>query len=233
MNSNFDDLSKAMAEGVSRREAIWRFGVFLAGTVLACIGLGSAAQSDPNACKTYCSRFPKGPERSHCMQVCNACPSTTLLYGTTGFNLVCCTGPGLAFCNGVCVNRATDPHNCGACGYDCGSLPNVISTCINGTCSYACADGFANCDGVASNGCEVNLAFDPNNCGACGYVCPESAPDCVNGICSPSSPCGPGQALCDGQCVWISYNNENCGGCGIQCEEGTQCLAGICQPIDP
>jgi hypothetical protein len=34
-----------------------------------------------------------------------------------------------------------------------------------------CPNGFANCDGIAASGCNVNLDDDPANCGACKDVC--------------------------------------------------------------
>jgi hypothetical protein len=45
----------------------------------------------------------------------------------TGFR--CCSScpPGLADCNGTCVDQATDPANCGGCGTACQS-------CVNGRC---------------------------------------------------------------------------------------------------
>jgi len=33
-----------------------------------------------------------------------------------------------------------------------------------------CSTGKGNCDGLASNGCETDLATSPNHCGACGVV---------------------------------------------------------------
>ncbi|RLJ06812.1 MAG: hypothetical protein DRP16_04590, partial [Candidatus Aenigmatarchaeota archaeon] len=43
--------------------------------------------------------------------------------------------------------------------------------------------GYDNCDGDWSNGCEVNLLTDSNNCGNCGNVCKDWQ-DCVNGECN-------------------------------------------------
>src|SRR5689334_24988658 len=34
-----------------------------------------------------------------------------------------------------------------------------------------CASGFLDCDGDAHNGCEIHVADDPQNCGACKHVC--------------------------------------------------------------
>jgi hypothetical protein len=49
-----------------------------------------------------------------------------------------------------------------------------------------CPTGFADCDGVASNGCEVNLASDPNHCGNCSRTCVDAP--CAVGMCrSPNT----------------------------------------------
>ena len=48
MDKQFDELSKSLAEGVSRREALRRFGIGLAGVLLGSVGLASRAE----ACST-------------------------------------------------------------------------------------------------------------------------------------------------------------------------------------
>ena len=48
MNNRFDELTKSMAQSVTRRAALKKFGVGLAGMALACFGLGTVAQgADP------------------------------------------------------------------------------------------------------------------------------------------------------------------------------------------
>jgi len=46
MDKQFDELSKSLAEGVSRRQALRKFGVGLAGALLAAIGLSASTRSD-------------------------------------------------------------------------------------------------------------------------------------------------------------------------------------------
>src|SRR5437016_4040836 len=46
MDKQFDELSKSLAEGVSRREALRKFGIGLAGVLLACLGIGGGASAD-------------------------------------------------------------------------------------------------------------------------------------------------------------------------------------------
>ena len=47
MDKQFDDLSKSLAEGVSRREALRKFGVGLAGVLLAAVSTGALTRADP------------------------------------------------------------------------------------------------------------------------------------------------------------------------------------------
>lgn len=76
----------------------------------------------------------------------------------------------------------TDVNNCGACGTVC-PADNGTATCTAGSCQIAlCHAGFANCDGLAANGCETNLLTDVGSCGLCGNMCaPGQA--CVSGTC--------------------------------------------------
>lgn len=74
-------------------------------------------------------------------------------------------------CGGSCVDTQTDVRHCGACGAACAPA-NATGSCTAGACGVAsCNPGFANCDGVASNGCEVNLANSSANCGTRGRAC--------------------------------------------------------------
>ena len=53
MNHQFDELTKSMAQSVTRRAALKKFGVGLAGMALACFGLANkaeAAPKPPNTC---------------------------------------------------------------------------------------------------------------------------------------------------------------------------------------
>jgi hypothetical protein len=104
---------------------------------------------------------------------------------------------------------ATLTH-CGSCGGSCSyaSFPQVAQvTCSTGSCDVAsCNAGYANCDGVASNGCETATTSDPNHCGGCG-ACPAVAnatATCTNGTCGFT--CSGSYLNCDGSaangCEW-------------------------------
>src|SRR5215831_19295142 len=47
MNNKFDELTKAMAQSVTRRAAFKKFGLGLAGMALACFGLANRAEAVP------------------------------------------------------------------------------------------------------------------------------------------------------------------------------------------
>ena len=92
--------------------------------------------------------------------------------------------------NGCEVNLETSNENCGRCGRNCTELfpnkPNVATTdcadqnCVVGTCE----EGYRDCDGDFSNGCEVDRLTDPDNCGVCNNQC-EDGQTCVSGSCVP------------------------------------------------
>ena len=64
MNNKFDELTKAMAQSVTRRAAFKKFGVSLAGMALACFGLANNANAAKGTCVQYlgdCSKSPCCP----------------------------------------------------------------------------------------------------------------------------------------------------------------------------
>ena len=67
MNNKFDELTKSMAQSVTRRAALKKFGVGLAGMALACFGL--AQKTYAGGCKK-----PGAPCKSHfecCSGMCD------------------------------------------------------------------------------------------------------------------------------------------------------------------
>jgi hypothetical protein len=119
---------------------------------------------------------------NNCGACGNVCPEAQ-----PGFDVGCAGGncffmrepacaEGLSFCNGVCVNRLTDPANCGLCGNVC--APGQI--CFGGQCAtdHRCEAGLTSCNGVC-----VDLLIDPANCGACGNVC-AAGEICFGGLCA-------------------------------------------------
>jgi len=72
----------------------------------------------------------------------------------------------------------SDVANCGACGEVC-DLDNATAICVDGACAVgACDEGWGDCDGDPSNGCETDLNA-PDACGDCVAL---------GGV--PGGPCG-------------------------------------------
>ena len=72
MNNKFDELTKSLAQSVSRRSALKKFGVGLAGMALTCFGLASNARAGkglpppPGACQHNQDCAPFGPSYVCC-----------------------------------------------------------------------------------------------------------------------------------------------------------------------
>ena len=83
---------------------------------------------------------------------------------------------GFANCNtqvsdGCEVNTNSDLANCGGCNASC-TVANGTPQCLGGTCGVlGCTAPFANCNALASDGCETNTTNSLVNCGACNVVC--------------------------------------------------------------
>jgi hypothetical protein len=74
MEHQFDELAKALAEGMSRREVLSRVGGVLAGGVLALLGMGAASAERSCPEGTHLSRCQNGeqlccPPRSTCVEL--------------------------------------------------------------------------------------------------------------------------------------------------------------------
>jgi hypothetical protein len=95
--------------------------------------------------------------------------------------------PGTGECDGkpetVCEQDLTLITACGDCDTQC-KATNGVPSCEDGACVFACNDGYADCDGQGDNGCEVALATDAANCGACGRDCAMYGATCGSQVCS-------------------------------------------------
>lgn len=99
--------------------------------------------------------------------------------------------------------------------------------------------------GVCDGQC-VELASDPNHCGACSQHC-SGSDRCRGGRCvrtgthnayvsprrywaagGPSDNCSVGQTRCADGCVDLNENVRSCGRCGVSCLAGERCLRGNC-----
>src|SRR5262249_21236886 len=67
------------------------------------------------------------------------------------------------------IDLMTDPHKCGQVGNDATQRPNATGGWSAGHAVIAaCNAGFADGNGIVSDGCEVNVSTDPHNCGQVG-----------------------------------------------------------------
>jgi hypothetical protein len=136
--------------------------------------------------------------------------------------------PEQRLCEGRCVDPSSNPNHCGGCGVACPAAgPNAVAVCAAGRCAVACASGFADCDGDASNGCEADTASSVAHCGRCGRACAAPAgmsPMCAMGTCSA---CPMGLQACGASCVDTQTSSAHCGDCGTSCG-ALPCVAGRC-----
>ncbi len=105
MNNKFDELTKSLAQSVTRRAALKKFGVGLAGMALACFGFPNKAEAGSNRCTcvtdadctggkvcSYGACCPAGTIGSCCCQNCKThLPKCSPYYSV-------CTGACLIGC---------------------------------------------------------------------------------------------------------------------------------------
>ncbi|XXX72958.1 hypothetical protein WMF30_35450 [Sorangium sp. So ce134] len=148
-----------------------------------------------------------------------SCLSGTCVLGACDAGFADCDG---APANGCEVNTNTSGAHCGACGAAC-ALANASEACVSGTCDLvACNAGYASCNGIDADGCEIRTATDPANCGACGASCAAAIPNAAVG-------CGAGACTFEG-CLPGFYNVD--GSLANGCEYACAFLSDVDLPDD-
>ena len=132
--------------------------------------------------------------------------------------------------NGCEVDLTSDAQHCAVCGAAV-RLPNATGACVASRPAVGrCDEGFADCDGRATNGCETAIAANNAACGACGRSCGRGE-RCEAGACvadcrrSGTVPCATGES-CD-------YTDGVCRADGSRClltGEWQTCGAASCGP---
>jgi hypothetical protein len=140
---------------------------------------------------------------------------------------------------GGCSDIQTDPHNCGACGRDCTTLPGVnplAVACTAGQCDLrgACFPGRADCFGGYIDGCESDLST-PEHCGSCTTLCAGESPLCGRtsaGAYTCATSCTFDTTQCGNTCTNVLTDAQHCGSCTHACPAGNNqtavCQNGIC-----
>ena len=142
-------------------------------------------------------------------QYCNtslACGSNPCVGGETCVGGVCTCPTGEVFCGGACIDPTTSNKYCNT-ALACGSACATGQACVAGLCT--CSAGFTNCGTFPAVVC-VDESYDPNNCGACGNVCPqdpnsEGTPVCNDNLPGCTTDAGPASPNC---------------GCSLTCNQG-------------
>ncbi|HRI68947.1 MAG TPA: hypothetical protein PK156_32175 [Polyangium sp.] len=167
-------------------------------------------------------------------------PAPDVIVPIIGEALACPTGT--AACdtnpaNGCETNTDTTVTNCGACGNVC-NLANGSSMCIGGVCEVAtCNMGYANCNNMSADGCEINTTNDAMHCGSCDTLCdlPNASEACGASLCLIAM-CTAPYANCDmlnpnGCEINLQTDVNNCGACNSACSVPNAtpaCMAGAC-----
>jgi hypothetical protein len=151
---------------------------------------------------------------------------------------------GWADCNGMladgCERSLATTTDCGACGVACGPFPNATASCVTGSCARTCLAGWADCNGVANDGCETSLQ-DATHCGSCTTVCGGARPFCADtmpGVFACSASCATGRTRCGDSCVDLATSASHCGMCDRPCAPpnatgaclASECLVSSCDP---
>jgi hypothetical protein len=132
-------------------------------------------------CNVTCVYLTVDP--ANCGACGNACqPRAICVAPTDGGGLGSCQcptgnplpdgGQTILDCNGTCSDITSDPNNCGGCAGAGGSVCPSGQVCApndagGGSCEVSCGTA------TECNGACVTLSSDPNNCGACGNICPQ------------------------------------------------------------
>lgn len=90
---------------------------------------------------------------------------------------------GEACCSGTCFDLEFDVSHCGSCDMACDPMPaNATSQCFNAVCRLSCDAFMQDCNHDASDGCEVDVRTDSQNCSVCGNPCTGDS-SCVERAC--------------------------------------------------
>jgi hypothetical protein len=123
MNNKFDELTKSMAQSVTRRQALRKFGVGIAGILLVAFGLPSSARADK--VKTCATAADCGSGQVCCSGLCYkatpdwcqpgscCCYCTGPAHRRYGVTALTPCDPSYNLCSQTCINYGF---------FDCGTF---------------------------------------------------------------------------------------------------------------
>lgn len=196
------------------------------------------------ACNTILDNRPGELRRSTTPADATSDPGPQIAYGdradagptTTEASPPRSCAAGETLCRDGCV-RTDDPlYGCGAPSCSPCETARAVSMCVANECVIdRCDPGYADCNGIPSDGCEADLSR-ALSCGACDRACSPDTPicaptdagfQCTTG-CSPDTP-----VRCGDECVSPLTDVRHCGGCNMKCPDLPQatakCAAGGCE----
>jgi len=172
-----------------------------------------------------------------CNVACSRANATTSCASGTCATTACSVGFGDCDGNAAngCETNTNTAQDCGSCNTPC-ARANAVSNCASGTCTtLACNNGFGDCDGNVSNGCETQLNT-LTHCGACNTACDlaNGGESCTTGSCALGT-CSSGFGNCDfattNGCETALNTAANCNTCGGLCDYANSsetCATGSC-----
>jgi hypothetical protein len=183
-----------------------------------------------------CTSLADDPDNcGACGNVCDG--ATPRCYGGRCTSASCTAGT--ADCDGDVVTNGCETDldrraTCGLCDVSCGPYPHADAGCdTSGSCTIAACDaGWEDCDGVVSNGCEVDIRT-LDACGGCDTSCaiPFASESCASGSCELTQ-CNGGRDDCDGApgngCETDLSLPTSCGECDNDCTGGDNVLSAGC-----
>lgn len=229
------------------------YGSVNSGATISCMAVPGYARSGGDCDDSDPNRYPNAAELcdgddNDCDGTTDEPPAAANSCSLSNAQASCLEGecavkkcsPGYGDCDGQNVNGCESPLNtathCGACGASC-NFQNGAGSCSAGVCVVSvCDDGWEDCDGDGSNGCETPVDTN-DNCGACGNRCriQGAVAECINFSCEVIACQGP-TGDCDGNgsngCETTFGTVDNCGFCGDACnfQNGDgDCNNGSCQ----
>jgi len=215
--SNFDELTKALANSSSRRHALRLIVTTAVGGLLGLTSVSTAfgrhrtktnKPSGPppgnSKCSAWCAQVfgANTAAAGQCTSMAAKGKGPCATCGSHNPSDICCTKTNPP--NGPCTGGIVAGCVCGGCGTcDYSNQP---------TCPSSCSGSTPDCCG---NTC-TNTQSDESNCGQCGHAC------------------APGQTCCSGTCRNTDTDSNNCGACGTVCPSGQACCqicdSGQCVP---